>query len=241
MEVKFKEESQVLDRSRFLVDLNRVDLLETKDVPKELHELFLKKRRPLVNQVKDFRRSQRSKAAWRRNRYSMLKGIRTWSKSLRAKKFHRQLGRFLATRITKNDEALLLEIPDTLKALSSLRTHIYIESAYYRSLEDDVDHFELLEYTIPLLNSLELKLLNEECDQISYDELEIAFRLVDTSEVQSALSSLINEEHLSEKYENLDVSEDLTYGITVKYCKILEQQSTIDKLLSEMEISECPN
>ncbi|QIG71468.1 hypothetical protein EVB32_356 [Rhizobium phage RHph_TM39] len=236
--VKFKSD---LDRSLFCTEMERIDLIGQDTIPDDLHEIFLKNRKTLVSKVKDFRRSQIGKASWRRHRYSHLKGVRKWHKSTEGKKFHRQLGRFLATRITNRFESIDNTKYETLKALSSLRTHLFIEGEYYRSsMDEDVDFDFLLEYSLPHLASLEQKVHDGKYEDISYDELELLLRLVEQVEVLSALSTVVDfePEELSSQLESQDVNEDLTYGMLVKYFKILEMKSNVDYLKSLMEIQD---
>lgn len=232
-DVKFKD---TLDRSLFLADVNRLDLMEAFEIPEDVYEGFIKRRRELMTHFKDFQKSQKSKAMWRKHRYKTMRGIRKWNSSLKSKKFHRQLGRFLSTRITENYEHIRDERFSNLKALSSLRTHIYIEGEYYRSFDEDVEHHLMVEYFIPLLNSIEMKLIEERYADINFDELEALLRLVDPEQVQSSLTEFLDDqEHSIEHlYNSMPLDEDLTYCMLAKYTKILNS-SLYDQVIAEMD------
>ena len=62
MSLKFKEDG---DKTRFFIEVERFDLLESTEVPEDLIESFIKKRFSLVKKLKDFRRSQNSKRIWK--------------------------------------------------------------------------------------------------------------------------------------------------------------------------------
>ena len=242
MSLKFKKETEQFDRQRFYIEVERVDLIENEDpIADDLMERFIKKRMGLVKKLKDFRKSQNSKRIWTRHRFSMLKGVRKWHKSLAGKKFHRQLGRFLATRITDSLDEMLVERYETLKALSSLRTHIYIEGEYFRPTVDDDVEFELLfEYAVPLLSELELKLLENRFSEINEDEIEIVFRLIGDEPVIESLSELLNKnvDDLTIMARANEVNEDLTFGMSAKYYKLIENELQVDNLKNLMEINE---
>ena len=61
---------------------------------------FIKKRRGLVSRLKDMQKSGKTKAQWRTGRWKIMRGIKRFHRSTEGKRFHRQLGRFLATRDT---------------------------------------------------------------------------------------------------------------------------------------------
>lgn len=233
--MKFKSD---LDKSLLMLELGYSDTSSPDQVPEDVIESFIKKRRKLVTGLKDFRKSQEVKSNWRRHRYKMMKGIKSWHKSTTGKRFHRQLGRFLATKILEDNDRLDIEKYETLKALSSLHTHMYIEGEFFRSsVNEDVDFELMVEYSLPLLTNLELKILENKYADISPDEIEIMLRLTEESEVISALSALTNSDQskIKDSLMVTKVDEDLTYGISMKYFKVLEMKSSIDYLESLME------
>lgn len=211
--LKFRDK---FDRSRFLVDCDRLDLLdESLEIPEQIQVNFLKRRSGITTGLKDFRRSQDAKASWRHNRYKIMKGIGSWHKSTQGKRFHRQLSRFLATRINRNES---IDKFDTLKALTSLRTHLYIESEYYKSLDEQVDFELLLDYSLPLVMEVEKKLIEDRSD-LNEDELEILFRLVNEEDLIKSFSMELNEEFdaLKVKFDSISSDLDSNTGLLNKY------------------------
>ena len=190
------------DRLHFLVDVNRLDLLETlsteEEIPKEIFEIFIKRRRGLMKNLVNFRRKQITKREWRTGRWKFLRGLHKFHSSIRGKRMHRALGRFLATRILrphlkplhKRYESLDSVQFEALKALSSYRTHMYIEGDYWQPLEEEADLYSLLEYAIPLLNEIEIKLYKNPDEELNEDELELLLRLVDDRELCKSMAEL---------------------------------------------------
>jgi hypothetical protein len=188
------------DRLSFLADVGRIDLFEsTEPLDDELFEIFIKRRRPLVRRLVGFRQKQLTQSSWRKNRWKFLTGIHKWHRSVQGKRFHRALGRFLATRIIRPKllttlgthfekqkkeryESLDILQDQALKAISSIRTHLYIDLGYYQSLEEEADLFQLLEHAIPLLNAVELKLFENSEAELTEDEHELLLRLLDERE-----------------------------------------------------------
>lgn len=171
--MKFKSTD---DKKMFLLEMERIDLLSKVAVEWEperaLIELFIQKRGELTKSVKDFRKSQNAKAQWRKHRHKIMRGIKNFHKSTKGKQFHRSLGRFIATRFTgdspldyyKDKEApseslSVFESLETLKAISSLRTHVYIESEYFMPFSEYVEFLELSDEVLESSFAIERKLL----------------------------------------------------------------------------------
>lgn len=199
------------ERESFLIDAGRVDLLESdEDIPEEIFELFIKRRRPLVRSLVNFRRKQIQAHQWRKQRWKYLRGIRKWHRSVKAKRFHRAMGRYLATRIFRPKMSTLANRYESLdplqdqalKAISSMRTHLYIDLGYYQSLEEEADLFCLLEYAIPILNDIEVKLFQDSETELTPDELELLLRLVDDNELCKSIAEVltVDPEPVLEKY-----------------------------------------
>lgn len=104
---------------------------------------FINRRKKLVSKVVDFRKSQIAKRNWKLNRRSMMKGIMQFNKSSKGKRFHRQLGRFLALRAPNYKSIVSTRLSslrlsheeslgrfDELVMLNSIRTHMFIEGNY---------------------------------------------------------------------------------------------------------------
>lgn len=186
------------DKVSFLGEVGRIDLWETapEELPKELVEEFIKKRAVVVRRLKDFRKQQQTRSAWRKNRWKYMKGINKFHRTLRGKKFHRSIGRWLATRYMPrgepNRESLELMKPSALKGLSSLKTHFYIAQDYYRSLEEDVEFQEFFDYALPLLTSAESSLLEDSAQEFSDEEMEVLLRLTDRVDLNRSLVEFYN-------------------------------------------------
>jgi len=139
--IKFNSES---DRLQFLLEVGkRIDEKETTDD----HKSFIKHRTFVVPLLKDFRRSQAAKRAWTVNKLDYTFGLRNWHHSLEGRRFHRNLGRFLSSRINRN----LLMSPMASESLISkdelidLRRAIIEELAFYHSISEQANLELLLE------------------------------------------------------------------------------------------------
>ena len=127
-------------------------------------EEFLIKRQELEFGLTDWERSQRQKHNWWKYRWKYLKGIRRFHNSTQGKRFHRNLGRFLATRDVetilkawqrekgneRDERSLdLRKLSENLElaiALLSSAVHALIEKRYYdASIEEAVQYNIFLE------------------------------------------------------------------------------------------------
>ncbi len=206
--------SNRLDLELFLSEVGQLDLLgrvdESYQPTDELMELFIKRRKPLVGAIKSFRKSQNTKEQWRKNRWGFMRGIKRFHASTEGKRFHRNLGRFLATRyfhptmksiisldreksdkesrhVKENKEVDLniFELAEILKAINSAKTHSYIELEYFMPLLEEVDYWEFLDEILPDLDVIEKRLwLSEQLDD---RDLEVLFRLTEKKEMIKAL------------------------------------------------------
>ncbi len=130
---------------------------------------FIKRRTRILgqlygDQVKDFRKSQNAKRAWRLNRREYMGAIKNWHKSTQGKKFHRQLATF---NQYKNDHYEGLAKDEELVAVMSMRTHLMIESRYF--VPDYKEHVAFNEFfyvadTI-LASACEKLLMSERLDE----------------------------------------------------------------------------
>lgn len=196
------------DKILFLSEVGRVDLFEGQaEIPAEVIDEFIKRRREKVFQLKDFRRSQLSKRAWRVNRFSMMKGINKFHRSVKGKKFHRQLGRFLATRVFEVGDYNPIEV---VKAISSAKTHLLLEFDYFMGFDEELELHNLIEYAIPLLSEIETKVIEESPEALSADHYELLARLCDPV--------ILKEESGKDLDESF--SSDNTYGLLEYYSSI---------------------
>jgi hypothetical protein len=122
---------------------------------------FLVKRRELEFGLVDWERSQRQKVNWQRYRWKYLKGIRAFHRSTEGKRFHRNLGRFLATREPESllrayqrekekerelrglDLRKVQENLEFLIVVLSAGVHGLIEERYYRASVDEAVEYKL--------------------------------------------------------------------------------------------------
>jgi hypothetical protein len=225
--VKFLNDT---DAALFLIEVNSTHkLLEaTKDYIPTDEELdtFIKKRKGVETALKDREKSNNMKDRWRRNRRSMLKGIRSFHKSTEGKRFHKRLGRFLASRITSKDENEILEY---LKGVNTAKNSLITELEYFHTLTEQVELEEVvINYAIPIFNSIEEKIIKK----LPLTEDEFCF-LLDITEATELIRSLADKsgqsEQTVEKYwkeikdalirDGKSDSDDQFYGLLVSILK----------------------
>lgn len=215
--MKFKS---IKDVQLFLFEIGKTNLIESiKDStwapPPELIQEFITGRRALIPKLKDFRKSQNTKQSWRKNRYKMKKGIKAFHKSTEGKKFHRSLGRYLATRVSKSNRhnENYNDKYDALKGLSSLRTHLYIESGYYKPLEEQLDFELFMDEVVPITLSEELYTYKDNC-LVNEQDLDILCRSITLEDLLKEYCLALDKEYTEEmltKFTDALVSEDKSY------------------------------
>lgn len=177
------------DSRLFLLEIGRADLIDKINdnyiPPDELVELFLKKRKKLFAPLKDFRRKQNTKASWKRNRKQYMRGIKRFHKSTAGKKFHRALGRFLATR---EDYKELSDVVEVLTALSSLNTHVLIELDYFHPLTESIEYHEFIEDLIPVTSEIKIRFIKGDIS-ISEDEESFLLSIIESAALIKSLAS----------------------------------------------------
>jgi len=148
--MKFRTEA---DKILFLLEMGQ-PLQESmnEEVSNDLFELFFKKRREKTFELRNFRKSQVQKQNWRKKKLTYLRGINKFHRSIAGKKFHRAISRFLLTRESYNKI-------DLLKATSSLKTHLFIDLEYFRSINEAIDFDIFVESVTETLNFLEAEIL----------------------------------------------------------------------------------
>lgn len=157
------------------------------------------KKRDAKGPIKDREKSRKTKEEWRKNRHKMMRGIKSFHRSTEGKRFHKRLGRFLASRITRKDEH---EITEYLKGLSGAKSSLITETEFYHTMTEQEQVEDLaLSYGIPLLNSIESKIIRNE--ELSETELDF---LVNITEGVALIKSLSDKsgvpEGTIEKYWN---------------------------------------
>jgi hypothetical protein len=209
--LKFKT---IQDAQMFLIDIGQFyrvsDIDETFKPTKEELDEFIKRRSKLMLGLKDFRKSQQQKSNWRKNRAGIMKGIKKFHKSTAGKRFHRNLGRFLVSRIS--GESLDYNIYDTLdflKGISSCRTHLYIEESYYMTLYDYIEFISFREDVLKPLFKLEESFSNLNTCILDDYELDCLLSLIDLNELSFVIS------------ESLGLEKEIVYNFLDKDSSIL--------------------
>lgn len=188
----------------------------------EMLEFFFKKRSGLVRRLIDHRKSQMLKAAWKKNRWKFMKGIQKFHHSTAGKRFHRQLGDFLARNdfshgfLKKPNESLIDgNIGAALKAISSARTHAYIETEFYCSVDEHADYIIFLEEFMEATFELERKihtlheLTEEDIDTLMniigksnlIHELSVKHSIDDTNTIDSVWGGFYSPDKPNSMYE----------------------------------------
>lgn len=205
------------DKKLFLIESNRIDLFETVDdawePSPELLELYVKRRKELISKRKEFRRSQSSKESWRKNRYTMLKGIRKYHKSTYGKRMHRALGDFLATKISNKESTDRGEMKyESLKAMSSLRTHLYIEASYYMPVDEQLDFDDFMDEAV-YASIREERRIFEETKEYDEKDIDILCRCTDPKTLLQCVCELNGKTYDDKMLEDLEkmINEDSSY------------------------------
>ena len=188
------------DAKLFLIELGQFEKAksatkEYKSLEEEIQSL-VKKRDGLVSHLKDHRKSQNAKEQWRNNRHKMVKGIKTYHRSTEGKRFHRNLGNFLATRLSgvrkKNESTQTKsELFELLKSLTSARTHLFIELEFYHPIFEQAGLEEFaFNYALPILSDIEEKVMNRV--EPNHDEMLFLMDLVEQQTLERAFQEVAN-------------------------------------------------
>jgi len=200
-----------LDAKTFLLEIGAYDKVTNANKGYEPTDeemaTFVKSRSKLSSGLKDYRKASKQKANWRNNRTKMMKGIKAFHRSVDGKRFHRNLGRFLASRISrsKNESLTFFEKGDQLKALCSAKQHLFLELDYFHQIEEQIELEEIfLDHSIPLFQSIENKLLNE--GDLDTDELSFLLDFTDRNNLFAALSEKLARpfEEISSMWQNME-------------------------------------
>jgi hypothetical protein len=192
-----------LDVNTFLAEVksfNKIGKVDLNYVPtNEEIGTFIKTRSGLVRKLKDSKKSSTQKKNWRGNRYKMMKGIKAFHKSTEGKRFHKRLGRFLATRLfrsksTNEDAYQDLLIKQTyLKGLNAAKQHLFVELEYFHLLEEQADlELFITDHAIPMFISIEESILYDE--ELNEDQITFLFDILNEEVVISNISSRIGVE-----------------------------------------------
>jgi len=193
--MKFKT---TLDAQTFLTEIGDIERAMTSDSTytptNEEVKTFIKKRANVIKKLKNYSKSRDGKLLWRRNRHKMLKAVRGFHKSVAGKRFHKKLGRFLATRITRNEDSDLKNKHEALIGLNSLKQHLMVELDYFhQSIEQAELENLVFENAIPMLQNIENKLIVGEA--VDDDELCFLFDMISENEITKGVAIILQMEH----------------------------------------------
>lgn len=138
---------------------------------------FIKKRKILIKGIKDRKKAEKSKSDWRSNRFKHMRGIKRFHKSTKGKRFHRDLGRFLATRELKG--LAYGECQELVVPITSCLTHSYFEFGWFMNIQDSVDYEIFAEEVYNEVLEMLAKLKTIEPDMSDYEEF--LYRVVETN------------------------------------------------------------
>ena len=246
MKFESKEYAQL-----FCIEIGRNDLINKVDrdfsPDDEMMEVFIKKRKAIIPGLKDFKKSQDTKGQWNKNRYNIMKGIKKFHKSTKGKRFHRNLGRFLVSRIfrdkfgSKNKKQEdMNDVLEALKSITSLKTHSIIEIQYYHTLHEEIEYAELFSEIIEVTTRAEGKLLKLKND-LSEKDLDLLLRCINEDTLLNIIAeiSLKSADELKEEFDKLLESKDKSYvDIVSELLKINEPADLIKSFADKSGKSE---
>jgi len=222
--MKFQSEN---DLHLFLVEIGDAGLIESASFDDfqpstEQMERFFNGRKSLIPKLKEFRKSQNAKSSWRKNRYKMMRGIKSFHKSTEGKRFHRALGRHLATRMAtryRGAASKAYEKYESLKSISSIRTHAYIKKEYFRTVDEEVEYELFFDEFVPATLREEARLFDGS-EKIDEEDMDIMLRSIDPIFYLTELA-IINEESSPDRLVS-DFNQLVDLG-TFSYTEILRK------------------
>jgi hypothetical protein len=119
------------DRQLFLMEVGKSS--QSGDTADD-HGQFIKSRAFVVPMLKNFRRRHQSHLNWTRHRQNILMPLRRFHHSPEGRRMHRQLGRFLATRILPDKMLTGNSLSFTKHEALDLRQFLLDECQYYHGL-----------------------------------------------------------------------------------------------------------
>jgi hypothetical protein len=149
---------------------------------------FLKRRKVLLKGMKDRKKSLGTKLDWKKNRFKLMRGIKRFHKSNRGKRFHRDLGRFLATRELKG--LAYKECQELVVPVTACLTHAYHELEWYMNIEDGLEYEIFIEELYDEVLEILTKLKTHEPDLSSHREF--LYRVVEPDSLMAGLSERYN-------------------------------------------------
>ena len=183
--MKFKSE---VTKSVLALELG----ISTEDLTSEIINNHLEKREEIITRRINFRTSKG---------YDLesldVDSVKDFHRRMVGKRFHKPLASYLVRKLVKNcfDDG---NIHNTLISIVSLRTHLYIETRYYKDISEECEYRLLFNYSIPLLMGIESKLFKDSNVNLTKKEYELLLRLTDKKVLQSELDLIIPDQVLSE-------------------------------------------
>ena len=149
--------SSITDVQSFLLEIGMLEecykVNSTNYEPtSEQLDTFIRNRSPVIQSIKNNKKSSSQKYNWLKNRSKIMRGISRFHRSADGKKFHRKLGLFLATRISESVSDSFYDKNDYLISLNSLKQHLLIELSYFKPLLESVEtEIMILDYALPII------------------------------------------------------------------------------------------
>ncbi|QPB08503.1 hypothetical protein [Vibrio phage Va2] len=177
----------------------------------------IKERRRRKKRVRNHRRSRIMKKAWKSKRRYFEKGIKKFHKSIKGKKLHQRVAR-------NRKKGRYRNIHEAMTQVSSLLTHLSLQSQYYSTIDEEVENELLLEegsrILAPILEALPMHLDQEDFTLADIFEADIAEEAKDFIEdVVLALECSDDDDELDESDEDItesDVKLDKQTGAEIK-------------------------
>lgn len=171
----------ITDIHFFLIEIGQTDLIpsvtEGFSPSEEQIKLFIKKRDKINKALVDKEKSNNTKSLWRSNRAKMMKGIKRFHKSTKGKRFHRAMSRFMINNPQEN--LTIFQKAEISKAISSVKTHLYIELEYYQPIFERIETEQLVVSTVPVLNRIESKIFDDK--NLSDNDIEMLYSLIEVN------------------------------------------------------------
>jgi len=139
---------------------------EAKRAGVSIEELFIKRRKIELG-LTDFERSRRQRQNWWKNRWKYMKGIHRFHRSTAGKAFHRNLGRFLATREFEGTLASYQRLRDKESEEKRMRESL-ISERYEKIRIDKVN--ENLEFLIGATSAVTHALIEKRYFPVDVDD-----------------------------------------------------------------------
>ena len=137
---------------------------------------FKVRRRTVAQKVrkKDPNKSRIAKMTWKKNKGTMLKGLRKFHKSTKGKSFHKALGKFASKTTSSNENednliAALLELNELRISISSAMTYLFIDMKQHPNNYDDFpseDFSGLMDVYSEVMKDLQDALISQDLEII---------------------------------------------------------------------------